>query len=88
MACEDTLWHVKKEMYILTTCKYCKRALFQGRLLVPLSRALCDTPVYHSAIMRVRIMDLKGADSLLKLYVSERENNPDAEEKVPIFISS
>ena len=52
--------------------------------LVPLSHAMCDTSVYQSAVMRLRLMDLEEAERLLKICVKERETNPDAEE-VPLF---
>ncbi|CAB4039684.1 tetratricopeptide repeat 28-like, partial [Paramuricea clavata] len=54
--------------------------------LVPLSSALCDTSVYQSAVMRVRLMDLKEAEYLLKICVNEREHNPEADEEVPLFM--
>lgn len=54
--------------------------------LVPLSNALCDTSVFHRAVMHVRLMDLKEAERLLRICVKERENNPEAEEEVPLFL--
>lgn len=54
--------------------------------LVTLSSALCDTSIYQSAVMHVRLMELKEAERLLKLCVREREDNLEADEEVPLFM--